>query len=285
MATLDNIATLATLEGSEIAAWGDLYRAASTDSIRACGLRITECDGAITTVASSIDVLGFNRVIGLGLEREATDRDLDEITDQYIAAGVPRFFVQVCPSRGSQNLIEQLRRRGFRHHNNWVKLCRDTSPPPPIETDLTIRAIGPQEAAAFARIVCACFDWPDAAQPWVRELVGFPGWRHYMAFDGEEPVATGACLLGDGWVWKDFAATLPAYRNRGAQAALLARSIDDVRGLGYQQIVVETAEDTPTKPSPSYRNMLRFGFRPTYVRPNWLFPKRDSCAMLGSSSG
>ena len=35
-------------------------------------------------------------------------------------------------------------------------------------------------------------------------------------------------------------------------------------------VVLETAEDRPEKPAPSYHNQIRFGFRPLYAKDNWL---------------
>jgi hypothetical protein len=52
---------------------------------------------------------------------------------------------------------------------------------------------------------------------------------------------------------------------------LLARRITDAADLGCRRLVVETAEDTPKKDAPSFRNMLRFGFQVAYVRPNYIF--------------
>ena len=40
---------------------------------------------------------------------------------------------------------------------------------------------------------------------------------------------------------------------------------------GISSDVVETAEDTPQRNAPSYRNMLSFGFREVYVRPNYIY--------------
>ena len=34
-------------------------------------------------------------------------------------------------------------------------------------------------------------------------------------------------------------------------------------------IVTETGEDTPQAPNPSYRNMIRAGFRLAHFRDNW----------------
>ncbi len=52
---------------------------------------------------------------------------------------------------------------------------------------------------------------------------------------------------------------------------MLARRIRDAAEAGCEMLVVETAEDRPDKPAPSYRNQLRFGFQVAYVRPNYIY--------------
>ena len=68
--------------------------------------------------------------------------------------------------------------------------------------------------------------------------------------------------------WSDF------YKAGSAQSTsecgLMARRIRDARELGCKMPVVETAEDTPQKGAPSFRNMLRLGFQVAYVRPNFI---------------
>lgn len=259
------------LELSEMAAWSDFYNAGSAQSTSECGLIAADIGGAVATAAARADVLALNRVIGIGLRDHATSEQLDELVKLYAQAGVSRFFVQVSPAAGPSGVDRFLTETGFSHHNNWVKLYRDTSPPPPVTTDLMVRQIGSAHADSFGRIVVECFNWPDAAQRWVAEAVGRPGWRHYLAFDGATPVATGALFKSGDQAWVDFAATLLDYRGRGAQAALMAQRIRDARELGCKMLVVETAEDTPQKGAPSFRNMLRLGFQVAYVRPNFIF--------------
>ena len=36
-------------------------------------------------------------------------------------------------------------------------------------------------------------------------------------------------------------------------------------------MIVETAEQTTEKQAPSYRNMIRYGFRQLFVRPNYIW--------------
>ena len=259
------------LERSETAAWGDFYRAASAESIERCGLQVSGPDGPLIAMASAADVLGLNRVVGLGMGKTVAAQDIRDLIDRYTAAGVPRFFVQLGPQAEGPDLTALLVQHGFRHYNNWVKLYRDASPPPEVATDLVVREIDRDAAADFGRIVADCFGWPEATAGWVADLVGRSGWLHYMAYDGTTPVATAALYIYHDYAWVDFATTLSEYRGRGAQGALLARRIEDARQQGCLYTVVETAEETPQKSAPSFRNMRRYGFEEAYVRPNYIY--------------
>ena len=277
MLHIGNREIIEELETVEVEAVKSMYTSASNQSIRECGLGLAATGGALVALAANTDVLGLNRVIGLGLKRQVTAADLDQVLDLYDARQVSRFFIQVNPIAEATGLPELLQGLGFRHYNNWVKLHRDGGSSPPVETGFELRRIGPDEAAAFGTLVTSCFDWPRHAIAWVADLVGQPGWRHYMAYDRSKPIATGAFYSnGEGSAWIDFAATLPEYRGRGAQSALLSRRIRDAAELGCRRFVVETAEDTAERDSPSFRRVLAFGFRPAYVRPNYIFTANDS---------
>ena len=262
---------LLALERGEMAAWGDFYGAASDASVSACGIQLERAGEAMAIVASQADVLALNRVNGFGLERPATAAEVDTVVELYTAAQVPRFFVQVCPSGPAAQLPRLLEDRGFRHYNNWVKLHRDASPLPPASTDLDVRRIDDRHAEDFGRLVAENFGWPDPMARWVAETVGRPDWYHYLAFDDDKPVASGAFFVAGAVCWIDFATTLPECRGRGAQSALLVRRISDAADLGCRRVIVETAEDKPEKPAPSFRNQLRFGFQVAYTRPNYIF--------------
>ena len=62
------------------------------------------------------------------------------------------------------------------------------------------------------------------------------------------------------------------YRAAGLQrfGVQLSPASQPAIALGYRWFVTETGEDLPTKPNPSFHNMLRAGFRLAYQRPNYL---------------
>jgi hypothetical protein len=92
----------------------------------------------------------------------------------------------------------------------------------------------------------------------------------YLVYDGNNPVASGAMFIDRGWAWTGIDATLPAYRRRGAQAALLSRRISDGLAAGVAGFTGET--DRPgvgrEASQSSYRNFLRAGFSVAYTRDN-----------------
>lgn len=259
------------LEEIEISAWKQFYDIADGEFATKLGISAEITDGLLVSRVSSCDVLGFNRVIGVGLGGQLAGEKIEEIISSYRKSRINRFFIQTVPDLADQSTLSNLRSCGLFHYNNWIKLYRRLSHLEGIRTDLQIRKIDTDYALEFAQVVNSCFDWPPDFNTWIAALVGQPHWHHYGAFDGERLVATGAFYIQTKTIWIDFASTLEDYRGRGAQSALLQRRFADAVQMGAELAVVETAQETADKKAPSYRNMIRYGFKEAYVRPNFMF--------------
>ncbi len=259
------------LDVAEARAWADFHRAADDDLAASCGVGALEIGSAFLGSAAKIDVLTFNRAIGLGLDHPTSEQAIDLVIEHYAHAGVPRFLVHVHPLAAQAGLPALLESRGLTHYNNWVKLQRGVEALPDVATDLRVVEIEADRAESFATILVTSFDWPKPVTPWVARSVGRPSWRHYLALDGEAPVATGAFFAHGEDAWFDMASTLEGYRGRGAQKALIARRIDDARAMGCTRLVVETAEETSDRRAHAFRNVRRLGFEVAYVRPNYIY--------------
>lgn len=259
------------LEAQETAYWREYYQDVPEGLARRMGLGLATVGTAVAVAASGIDILAFNRVIGLGIERPASEREVNEIVAFYRNAGTGRFFIQLSPHAMPRRLAEVLLAKGFRHHNNWVKFYREIEPLPVADTSLRIEAIGPERAGILAKILVGGFEWPEALAPLLALPVGRPGWRHYLAYQGEKPVAAAALFVRGEYATLAFAATLAESRGLGAQSALIARRFRDAAAAGCRWMFTETAEETAQRPVASYRNMLRRGFRLAYRRPNYLW--------------
>jgi GNAT superfamily N-acetyltransferase len=258
------------LEQVEADVWTDLYRAASPGDVTSCELDVTTMGTATVLTAGLVDVLGFNRVVGLGIGTAATEAVFEAIIAHYDEAAVPRFFMQLSPAATPAAVFEWIGQCRLRHYNNWVKLFRPIGDPPAATTDLRIERVGLEHAGAIADLLVRAFDWPDAVRPWMTRIVGRPGWHHYLAFNGDTPAATAALHVTGRYGYLGPAATHPDFRQRGAQSALIARRLRDAADLDCEMLISETAEDRPDDPSPSFRNMQRAGFQIAYVRPNYI---------------
>jgi GNAT superfamily N-acetyltransferase len=204
----------------------------------------------------------LNRVVGLGLGEPASD----EAIDAALAAmdGVS-CYVAISPFASPADLGQRLSDRGLEPGWGWMLFERDASPPAPVETGLRIVEVAPGEAEPWARVVATAYGLPDAVVPVTAATPERPGWTCWLALDGDEP-ASAAALWAEGEVgYLGFAGTMPASRGKGGQGALFATRIERARELGCTTLVTETGEQIPDRPSSSYRNILRFGFRERFV--------------------
>ncbi|MFN8496820.1 MAG: GNAT family N-acetyltransferase [Anaerolineae bacterium] len=266
--TSDSIAPdlVERLEFAEAEAYVDMFRVAPPE----LGLRVERVGGAVCLLAPSLPIILFNRVVGPGLREPAADATVAEIAGLYQAAGISRWGVQLSPFAQPPALSGWLAARGLPRRDNWAKVYRAAAPPPRVATDLTVTSVGRDGAQAWAGVAVEGFEMPPFLGGWLAASVGEPGWRHYLAWDGETPAAAAALYIWDNVGWLGIEATRPAYRRRGAQGALIARSIADAVDLGCRWLVAETDEDTAERPNPSYHNMLRAGFSLAYLRPNYI---------------
>jgi GNAT superfamily N-acetyltransferase len=85
--------------------------------------------------------------------------------------------------------------------------------------------------------------------------------QRYLARVDRTPVASASIRLNDGLAQLCGATTLPAFRRRGIQTALLAARLRDARAAGCDLAVVTTAPG-----SKSQANARRQGFQQLYAR-------------------
>ena len=257
------------LEHIEALACADEYAAAPADVVTEAGLGCEWMGGALLTWASRIDVLMFNRTFAVGQSRPVRADELGAIAHRYDTEGAPRSFLQLAPGARPPELAAWLAPLGWKPYNRWAKFARplDRLPPPGLTR---VEAIGPERAGDFGRVLGAAFRLPAPMQVWESALVGRPRWRHYLAYLEDEPVGCAALFVHDGLAALGQAGTLEHARGGGVQGALIARRLHAAAALGCTHSVVETAEDLPERPAPSYRNQLRYGYELCYLRDNYL---------------
>jgi GNAT superfamily N-acetyltransferase len=256
-------------EFAEAGACIDLCEAVPAQFAAEFGIRVERIGSAVALMAEKFDIPLFNRVIGLGVKEPATETMLEDIAALYRPSGV-KYMVQLCPSALPALLPEWLEARDVKLRDNWAKAYRRAEPVVS-ETSLRLEVIGTEWASAFVNIAGTAFGMPDIVLHMIATLIGRQGWRHYMTFDGDQPVGIGSLFVRGHVGWLGVGATLPSHRGRGSQGAIMARRISDAGELGCKWVVTETGEDKPESPNPSYHNMVRTGFKLAYLRPNYIY--------------
>jgi hypothetical protein len=262
------------VEFGEAEAYADLFSFAPAS----LGFRVQRIGGGVLLLAERLDILLWNRVIGLGVREPATEALLDQIIATYQHAGLRNFGVQVSPASLPASLPAWLAERNFVSPDRWAKVFCRPSLTISVPTTLRTECIGRDAAPMFAEVACTAFRMPSDLEPWLAQSVGQPGWRHYLAFDGDQPVATGALFIRNRIGWLGIGSTLPTHRRRGAQGALMAQRIRDAAAAGCDWVITETGEDLPGQPNPSFHNMIRTGFKLAYQRPNYVFQSAPRAA-------
>ncbi len=241
----------------------------------AFGADAVQAGGVVCAVRPDLDEVYINRVIGLGVTAPASDAVLDRIAEVF---GSVRHSIALAPCAQPADLPAMLRERGYEAGYAWVKFQRPAAPPLEAQTDLRVERIGRERSAEYVTVLAAGFDLlPDAAAM-LEHLPGRPGWGCYLAYAGELPVAAGAVFVSGDHAWLGQATTIAEHRRRGGQSALIAARIGAARAAGATVIVTETGETVDGRPANSYHNILRAGFEPAYVRPNYISPPEDAIA-------
>jgi GNAT superfamily N-acetyltransferase len=200
----------------------------------------------------------FNRIYLCGTEAGLQPDGLDRLIELFAAADVKRFFVWLSPGPDMDAVRGWLKQRSLTRvrWTGYPTLCRSGHSPVQFKTDFEIREVSAAEIEA-ARDQLGDTLWPEYARP-----AGKQGFFHYMAFDGNRPVAIAALCFFEDLGYLVAARTTETHRKRGAQQALIAKRVERAEQIGCATPVSETL----TMLEHSLRNLQRAGFQELYEK-------------------
>ena len=249
----------------------EALHAQASDEIRdRQGLHLEWIDGTMVSIVASDPSPLFNRALGLGLNGPATEESIERICAAYREHDVEGFYLGVHPAARPDGIGQLLEKAGLERARGWMKFERGPDPAPAVESSLEVREIDEEHVDEFGRIATSAYGMTPEAVGLVRGLIDRSGFHLYMTFDGDTPAGTGAMAIDGDSAWFEWAATDPAFRQRGSQRALLARRIEDAVDAGCTRLLTCTGEAVPGDPQHSYHNIEWAGFEPTFVRENWV---------------
>jgi GNAT superfamily N-acetyltransferase len=205
-----------------------------------------------------------NQVVGMGLYGEVTSADLDRVEEFFHSRGVPCAIV-VSPLADA-SLPALLSPRGYRIQEFNSVLIRRIHPQERLAepTGISVEPVTPATAKSWMSVVARGF---SEFGPVPEEVFGgfgcLPGALAFLArIEGEIVGGCGGRVIPEARIAALFGtATLPEYRGRGVQTALIARRLHEASKAGCDYAVVSTLPG-----SGSQRNMERRGFRVAYTK-------------------
>jgi GNAT superfamily N-acetyltransferase len=226
-----------------------------------------------TAVFAGVDS-PITQAIGVGLNGEVTDDELDALGEFFNAHNAPA-AVELCPLV-EMSLYERFATRGYRLLEVSNVLILDVLARAPISAAtppaVTIRAATRDESKLWTQIVAQGFaEHFPVTQAILDVMEGFchrsGPCSFFLAFVDGEPAGGGVVSAYKGVGGLFGASTLPAFRRRGVQAALLNARLAWARDHGCD-LVASIAQPG----SASHRNIERFGFRVAYTRTKLVRP-------------
>lgn len=218
----------------------------------------------------------IGRTTGMGFDGSATAADLDRMEQFYRSHGAPS-QIDVCPLTDPP-LFEMLKQRSYAiaELNNVLFRRLEEEGQSSAPAGATIRQGHADEAAAFSAIVVRSFfpngDAPEGFAEMIAPIYRCEGGILFTAEIGGNPVACGAGLIiPEHRIVALFGAgTLPDFRRRGLQTALLRRRMEAARKAGCEYAVIVTLGG-----STSQHNAERLGFQVAYSKATLIKSTQD----------
>lgn len=246
-------------ESIDASAWADMYAAAPSEWAGQFGMACRRYGGATVLTLRALPHPMFNRALGFGVVGQAP---MGEVVETLVRDAAPRWDVSLAPETGLEEELEAL---GLAPGRRLAVLARPLEAPvQPVACPFELREVTAPQAPVFADVLGAGYGTPPFLKPWNVAMVGRPGWRFYLAWEGETPVACAGLFTRGEVAMLAMAATLPGSRGRGAQSALVQRRLADA--VGCRWVVAQTDDELA---NPSLRNLLRLGFDKIYSRTSY----------------
>ena len=260
------------LEYGEARAAEECVRNVDGSKVAAARLNVAGGFAAFTGVDSPL-----TQAVAMGLEGPVMAADMDKVEEFFFSRGAA-VNIEVCPL-ADESLTELLGQRGYRviefSDVCFRALGEEDKAEVKLPEGVEVRKVGREEARLWSETVSRGFSDEVPVTEELIDIMSTMGWRGGVecllaTVHGE--VAGGAAVAIDKGMGGCFgASTLPAFRKRGIQGALLDLRLSEAARRGCDMAMCIAAPG-----SASHRNLERRGFRVAYTRAKFLKELRPS---------
>jgi hypothetical protein len=261
----------AAIAAAELCFREDLWRTAPRDAVEEAGVRHQRFGPLLATVFGELPHTPLLNVVQGAAEAGAVDDGHLASAIEWLRAWELDYRVSVADDRpGTLRAEDWLSSRDY-ERGATVSRFVHSGTHEPVATPVEIRRLLPLETEGMSHIFADALDLPNLATVLMIGLPRFEGWHCYSAYlDGRE-VACGSMRISGRLALFGLDATLPNFRGRGCQSALITRRLVDATRAGCDLISAEVWKGHPA--SQEAAHVLReAGFEQIPGRTNWQRP-------------
>jgi ribosomal protein S18 acetylase RimI-like enzyme len=203
-------------------------------------------DESMYAVISHIPIPFFNGVARTNLEVD----EVDERFELLRAQNCP-FRWWVTPSTRPEGVASRLLELGLVHAYDSPGMIADLFAVPfdvPLPDGVTVKRVAnARDLDDWVRVFMPVFELPEERSAIFRDTyvrIGFGddvAWQHFVAYDGEVPVATSSIHVDGDLTGVYFVATLAEVRGRGIGAAVTRESMRFARDAGAARAALQSS--------------------------------------------
>ncbi|OXL83823.1 hypothetical protein BCV73_12495 [Paenibacillus sp. SSG-1] len=235
-------------------------RALSSQDKRLEEIRIGSARLLIETTGP--DSLYYNRVKGFGI---ADLGHLDQIVSEYEQRNARPCF-DMAPTRLNEQVALALHRKGFLPIDQLAFLEAEPVEAATVHPDMTIEPVDEGNVDVLLEAVSVLMGGVSAdILARKKRYFTLPVFRNYLAYSDGQLAGIGSMFIhmGKGYLANDY--TLPAFRGRGCQTALIRHRLSEAKRMGLSTVYTDVVFG-----SSSHNHMLVQGFRHVYTNSFWV---------------
>ncbi|HVT00214.1 MAG TPA: hypothetical protein VHE08_06835 [Solirubrobacterales bacterium] len=263
----------AALAAAELRFREDLWRTAPNDAVKEAGVRRRRFGPLLATVFGELPHTSLLNVVQGVAEPAAVDDGHLAAAVEWLRTWEVDYRVSVAADRpGAQQAEEWLAARGY-EPGSTVRRYVNTDPTAAarLAGPIEIRRLEALDTEGMSHIFADALNLPKLATVLMIGLPRWDDWSCYAAFlDGRE-AACGSMRVSGRLALLGLDATLPEFRGRGCQTALIARRLADATRMGCDTVAAEVWDGHPASESAA-RILERTGFEEIAGRRNWRRP-------------
>jgi GNAT superfamily N-acetyltransferase len=230
------------------------------------GVEIRHFDSATAYYIKEMPWPLFNAVKGITAEHLEM---LEEIVDYY-RSRQRSFQIEIDPSGSSPILLKKMAELGLHQHGfQSVLYGLPSAQPVQLPENVTVIEVMDEEHFdTYAEVHCLASGMSlDAKGHFINNNIGLlhrAGWKLFLSYYEDQAAAVAAMHIHGKIASCALAATLPDFRRRGLQSALLQKRMDEAHVAGCELVSGQAAYA-----SSSQHNMERAGMRIAWTRALW----------------